>query len=128
MEKSSRVMVLLDTNFLTLPQQFKIDIVEEIKYKIPNAELATIEPVVEELKKIPAGRVGLRMIERGLIKILPTNVDTKNTDGALLKCAMENKAVVCTNDRELRKVLKKNNVPVMYLRGRKKLEMEGIAE
>lgn len=123
MEKSSKVMVLLDTNFLTMPQQFKIDIVEEIKYKIPNAELVTIEPVVKELEKLPVGKVALEMIKKGLIRVLPAK---GNADEALLKSALENKAVVCTNDRKLRKMLRNNKVPVMYLRERKRIDVEGM--
>ena len=57
--------VLLDTNFLTLPQQFKIDVLEEIKELVPNAELMTLAPVVEELSRLSEGRIGMELIEMG---------------------------------------------------------------
>ncbi|MCD6414020.1 MAG: hypothetical protein J7L23_00135 [Candidatus Diapherotrites archaeon] len=125
MVKSSKVRVLLDTNFLTLPQQFHVDIVEEIKFQIPSAELATISPVIDELRELPTGGVGLELIRKGLVKTIPA---TGKADDALLERALGDHAVVCTNDKELRKRLRSAGVPVMYLRGRKKLQLDGVVE
>ena len=44
--------VAIDTNAFAMIEQFKIDLIEEIKKKIPNAEPVTIKQVINELKGI----------------------------------------------------------------------------
>jgi hypothetical protein len=46
-------------------------------------------------------------------------------DDAILKMAREMNGAVVTNDKELKRKLRKEKLPVIYLRGKNKLEMEG---
>jgi len=122
--------VILDTNFLTLPYQFKIDIFEEIKRVVQeDHEILTLDCVVEELKKIAKGkgknaiaaRVALELMEKKGVKILRTK--KRNTDKVILSISDEN-TIVATNDKELRGKLKDKKIKVLYLRSKKHLVIE----
>jgi len=122
--------IILDTNFFTIPHQFKIDIFEEIdRIMEEEYELITLNKVVEELKKLAkektenavAARIGLEMIKKRNIKIIST--EDKNVDNTIFKIADKN-MIVATNDRVLRKKLKNKNVKTLYLRSEKYIEMD----
>lgn len=118
--------VLLDTNFLTIPQQFKLDIITEIKCLVPNADLVAITPVARELEKLKEGAIGRQMIEKGQVRLV--EYESECTDKAIIEYALKNKAIVATNDKELKEQLRRLNVPVIYLRERQKLELQGAIE
>ncbi len=48
------------------------------------------------------------------------------TDKAIIEYALKNKSIVATNDKVLKEQLRKIKIPIIYLRSRKKLEIEGI--
>jgi len=116
------MMVVLDTNFITLPVQFKIDIFGEIRDRIPDAEFATVSQAVKELKRLKAGKVGLEMLKKFRVKIVEADGDT---DDALLDLAIGGNGLLCTNDRELKKRALEKKVPVMFMRKKKILEISG---
>jgi hypothetical protein len=117
------MMVVLDTNFITLPTQFKVDIFDEIAKKISGAKLLTVSQVVKELEALGTnGRVGLEMLKKFGVKIVNRPGET---DDALLKLTVERKGVLCTNDRELKRRALGMNVPVMFMRKKKILEISG---
>jgi len=49
---------------------------------------------------------------------------TENADDAIIEAAKKTQGVVFTNDAELRKRLRDDGIPVLLLRGRKKLALE----
>ena len=49
-------------------------------------------------------------------------------DQILNFATMNERIIVCTNDRSLKKRLRENGVPVVYLRSKKILELEGMLE
>ncbi|MDI6826599.1 MAG: nucleotide-binding protein [Candidatus Aenigmarchaeota archaeon] len=121
--------IILDTNFLTIPHQFNIDIFEEIdRIMEEDYELMTLDRVVKELKRLSklkgkdatAAKVALELIKKKNIKII--NTDEKKVDNAIIKLADEN-TIVATNDRVLRRNIKDKNLKVLYLRSKKRLEM-----
>jgi len=124
-------LVLLDTNFLMVPEQFGIDIFSEIERIVPDCELVTLKSVILELEKIRehagkgrdkiAAGVALKLIEKfnEKIKIVESS---GNVDEFILKFSMENKAIVCTNDKKLKKRLKKEGIGVIQMRGKSRLE------
>ena len=119
--------IILDTNFLTIPYQFNVDIFEEIdRIMEEDYELITLDKVLEELKRMKKGkdaiaaRIGLELIEKKNIKVI--NTDEKKVDNAIVKLANKD-MIVATNDRVLREKLKNKNVKVLYLRSKKHLEM-----
>jgi len=121
--------IILDTNFLTLPHQFNVDIFEEIdRIMEEDYELITLNPVIEELKKITksrgkdavAAKIALELIERKDVKIINTN--EKKVDNAIVVIA-DKDTIVATNDRELRQRLKHKSIKTIYLRNKKFLEI-----
>jgi hypothetical protein len=121
--------IILDTNFLTIPYQFNVDIFEEIdRIMEEDYELITLDRVVEELKNMikskskdaVAARIALELIEKKNVKII--NTDEKKVDNTIIKLA-DKDTIVATNDRVLRKKIKDKNVKVLYLRSKKHLEM-----
>ncbi len=117
------MMVVLDTNFLTLPAQFKIDIFSEIKDRIPDAEFTTVHQVEKELERLGNdGKVSLAMLKKFNVRIVSEGGET---DDALLSLALRNKGMLCTNDRDLKKRALGERVPVMFMRKKKILEIMG---
>lgn len=121
--------IILDTNFLTIPVQFNLDIFEEIDRIIEEEyELATTDGVIEELEKLAkskgkdaiAARVGLELVKKKNIRIIKTS--EKNTDEYILKISDKN-TIVATNDQVLKQRLKHKNVKTIYLRSKKYLEI-----
>lgn len=119
----TKAMVLLDTNALTVPFRFRIDIqmailelLGAIPVKVPSAVLTELE----NLKgREPTAKAALKYAER--FEVLPT---PPTGDDAVLACALENDAFVFTNDRAFIKRLKEKNVPVLLVRKRQKVVIE----
>jgi len=118
--------IILDTNFLTIPYKFKLDIFEEINNLIPEKhEIITLEGVIQELENISkengedstAARIGLELIEKKQIRIIPSQ---GIVDDAITGLSNE-QTIVATNDKELINRLKTKNVKVIYLRGKNRL-------
>lgn len=113
---------LLDTNFLTIPGQFKVDVFSEL-FRLGKVELYTLNLVVKELETIKSkhSKLGLELIKKNNVQVLHAE---GNTDKEIIRAAKENNFVVCTQDKELISLLKKNNIKVVYLRQKKYLEMK----
>lgn len=128
------VKVILDSNFLMAPFQFHVDVFDELEYLlqkkidfiVPSAvklELTTISSRGGE----GAAEASLALQLASRCRVVDVNLQPNETvDDAILKAAQKLTAVVATNDIELRKRLRDINVPVVYLRDKSKLEIEGI--
>lgn len=125
--------VILDTNFLLLPFQLKIDIFSEIEKLVGRFEPIVLSITLDELKKISeSGSSKMSRLASLAIdlskkcKILETHVmPGESHDDALLRVAKENNCIVATNDRILRKKLRKAGITTIFLRQRAYLELEG---
>jgi len=122
-------IIILDTNFLTIPFQFGLDIFKEIDELIGEEhETATIDQVVRELESLSKGRsnnstaarIGLELIKKRQVKIIKTK--GKNADDEIVELSND-KTIVATNDKELINRLKNKNIKVIYLRGKSRLNM-----
>jgi len=119
--------VLMDANFLLIPGKFKVDVFEEIKV-FGNPEFFTLDKVVKEIEKIAkeGGRdskhahMALFFIDSKGVNVVKSK-PRKRTDDELLRIAKEGDFIVCTQDRELIKKLRKKSVEVISLRQRKYL-------
>ncbi len=49
----------------------------------------------------------------------------ETSDNVILRIASEWKSPVATNDKELREKLRAKNIPVIFMRGKSRLEVEG---
>jgi rRNA-processing protein FCF1 len=121
------MQVILDTSFLMDVAKFGIEL-DELRALAGPGELVIPEPVIVELKRIASSRgragraaaIALRLIEHEKLKILKTS--ERDADEAILKLAGK-PVMVATDDREMRKLLKRLGVKTIYLRGKKRLEM-----
>lgn len=121
-------VVLFDTNFFLIIEMQGIDVFGEITNLVAEEhELATLSSVVGELEKMQASnskrgvaaRVALKLIQQKEVKVYETNL---KADQSIIDFSLRNKdVIVCTNDRELKKELKKNNIKVISPRGKKYL-------
>jgi rRNA-processing protein FCF1 len=120
-------MVILDTNFLLVPYQFKINILKELDYMIEGPHFFVISSVtIDELKKLGArlgkdavsARLALKIIENNPIKIVKND---RKVDDWIVEYAGLNRAIVCTNDSPLRRRLKPLGIKVATVKSRSKL-------
>lgn len=126
---ADRVKVLLDTNALLMPVQFKIDIFEEIREILGNCRIITIDEVMDELKGIAKGsgkdasaaRFGSLLASR--IEVVPSGSQAPTVDEKIVEFAMNNNCLVVTNDRGLKKRLLSKDIGVLSMRNQKKLEL-----
>ncbi|MBI2128980.1 nucleotide-binding protein [Candidatus Woesearchaeota archaeon] len=122
--------IIIDTNFLTIPAEFKVDIFSEINRICSfNYSLFVLDKSVEELKKMieaqkgkekAKARLALQLIENKEIGIIKTN-SGKTVDDLLVDLSEDGNNIIATQDRELRKRLKGKNT--IFLRNKKYLEM-----
>ncbi len=127
------IPVLLDSSFLLIPLEEGVDIYSELERLLGLPRCLVPKPVLEELKRLrdaaspsEARRINLalRMAER----CETLNVELEEGEGVddlLLRLARELKCPVATKDGELRRRLRREGIPVIYLRQRAYLEMEG---
>lgn len=131
MESEDKREVFIDTNFFMIPFQFNLDILEEFKRILPNYKLVTTTFVLNELKGLKnnskgkvrlAAGLGLKIAQSGEIEIreIPLN-DGESVDDALVRVSK----VLATNDANLRKKAKNKGIPLVILRQKKYLAVEG---
>ncbi|MEM2953775.1 MAG: DNA-binding protein [Candidatus Bathyarchaeia archaeon] len=126
--------MILDSNALFVPFQFRIDIFEELKTLLKrNFELILLSPVKRELEKIvkegspkmmKEASYALKLAEK--CKLVEINIEMASSpDDAIFYMAREWKCPVFTNDRGLKKRLRDISVPVIYVRQKSRLEIDG---
>jgi len=126
--------VILDSNFLLIPTQFKIDIFESMMNLLNQRhELTILSSTLHELQTIgqkgppklrKQAQVALKLAEKCRTVKIEKSKDETNDD-VIVRIAAEWRSPVATNDRELRKKLRNQNIPVIFLRGESRLELEG---
>ncbi len=126
----SELQVILDTNFLMLPGIFGLDIFSELDRVLEQRyKLVVPSPVAEELKKIAAaGDPKDRSAARLAMEMLPraeTVESSLSADDAIMELAQRGECAVGTNDAELRRRLKDSEIPVIYLRQKSHLAING---
>jgi len=132
--KKETVKVILDSNFLFIPSQFQLDVFEELGkllgQQFDPILLSTTKNELQEIteKGSPKMRrqalLALRFAEK--CRLVRVEKDSKEThDDVIVRVAAEWRCPVATNDRELRKRLRNIGIPVIFLRQRRRLELEG---
>ncbi|MEA3513926.1 MAG: nucleotide-binding protein [Nanoarchaeota archaeon] len=124
--------IILDTNFLLIPAQFKVDIYSEIeKLADFRYELNILDKSIDELNKIAQEQKGkvkrdvklvLSMVEQkirqGKISIIDTPGDDRLVDDIIVSLE---KDIVATQDIGLQKRLKAKKVKIISMRQKKYL-------
>jgi len=125
---------LLDTNFLMIPFQFKVDIFAEID-RLCNFDykIAVLDRVVEELEAIrkkargknkSAAELALELLKKKGLKIIRTN-SKKSVDDLIAEYA-EKGAIIATQDSALRRNVKRKKAGVIFLRKKSFLVMQNV--
>ncbi|OLS30613.1 MAG: Ribonuclease VapC9 [Candidatus Thorarchaeota archaeon AB_25] len=127
--------VILDTNFLTVPAQFGVDVFSEAERVLERSvEFILLESVVDEIKaKLEKSgktesrmfRIALDLTERCKVVEIEQSMKDSLVDDQLLEYAVSVGGILATNDRELRERAADRGVPVLILRGKKHLELQG---
>ena len=127
--------VILDSNFLFIPSQFRVDIFEGLtKVLKQRFDPIILSPTYQELLRIakqgsPKMRqqasFALSLAERCRIVRVERRYGEAHDD-VVVRMAKEWRCPVATNDRKLRKKLRKERVPTIFLRERAYLDVEGF--
>ena len=134
-EKKKPIKILLDSNAFFVPIYFKIDIFSELKRLVErNFELILISPIKKELERIiekkgnKKDKIASFALKIALkCKVIEVKKPKKMlTDDIIIKTAKEWKAIVFTNDRELKQKLRDISVPVIYVRQKSVLAIDGM--
>jgi len=128
------VKVILDSNFLMAPFQYHVDVFEELEYLLQKKIDFIVPSAVKlELTSISsrggegAAEASLALQLASRCRVVDVTLGPQETvDDAIMKAAQKLTAVVATNDIELKKRLRDINIPVVYLRDKSKLEVEGM--
>lgn len=121
--------IILDTNSLMIPLQFRVDIFSEIDRVCNfNYTLCIFRQTIDELKGIiernekgrKAAQFALKLINSKNIDIIDS--ERKGVDSLILENADEN-TIVATQDKELKKQLIKRGIAMIVLRQKKYLKL-----
>jgi rRNA-processing protein FCF1 len=133
--KNMPLPVIMDTNFLTVPAQFGVDVFSEAERVLERGlEFVLLDSVLDEIKsKLERAsrtearmfRVALDLVERCTIVSVEDTAKRSPVDDQLLDYTKSVKGVLATNDRELRERANSQGIPVLLLRGKKHLELDG---
>lgn len=114
--------ILLDTNFLVAPFQLSVDVFDQLDELYPDAEVFTLDAVVQEAKSIESGKYRAlveKLLETQDIEVLETEGKGEVDD---LLVRLSDDYVVATNDRGLRERLDDRSAETVIIRSKKKLE------
>ena len=134
-KKNQTLKVILDSNALFVPLAFKIDIFEALKQLLNrNVEFILLSSVKCELEILATKETSksrrealfaLKLAEK--CKYVPVENDERlTTDDAIVRVAKNWKSPVFTNDIQLKRKLRDISVPVIYVRQKSHLEIDGL--
>jgi rRNA-processing protein FCF1 len=133
--KKPPLKIIVDSNALFVPLQFKIDIfagLEELLNK--NFELILLSPVKNELEMLTKksspevvknAKFALHLASKCTFVKVPEKT-LEQIDDAILRIAKQWNSPVFTNDKALKKKLRDISVPVIYVRQKSRLEIDGL--
>ncbi len=129
------VPVIVDANFMTVPAQFGVDVFAEAERVLEQrVEFIMLSSVLKEIEAISEGSKSQTdkrafSIARSLAdrcKQVESIHPQLPVDDQLLEYAISVNGVLATNDRSLRINARKKGVPVLFLRGKKRLVLDGF--
>ncbi|MFQ6085455.1 MAG: PIN domain-containing protein [Candidatus Bathyarchaeia archaeon] len=133
-----RRVVIVDSNFLFLPTEFKVDVIGQIEEVLSRrVRLVLPRPAYDEVRKRASlgspkeRRQALMAMELGRkwSDILDVELKPGETvDELIQRLAVELHGIVATNDKELRRELRGKGIPVIFLKQRSHLVVDGATE
>ena len=132
--RDNPVKVIVDTNFFFVALQFNVDFFIELE-KLLNRRfqpilLSSTQQELERLaessstKKEKQAKFALKLAEKCHF-VAVERILEETYDDVIFRVAADWKSPVATNDRELRKRLRKIGLPVIFLRQKRRLVLEG---
>ncbi len=132
--KEERLRVILDSNFLFVPFQFQVDIFEELA----NLLNQRFEPIIlsstlrelwglaesDSSKEQKQALLALKLAERCSVVSVEKGFE-ESYDDVIVRVASEWKIPVATNDKELRRRLRSLGLPLIFLRQKRRLILQG---
>ena len=122
--------ILLDTNFLMINAQFRVDIFSEIERICNfNYKLYVLDKTVDELKYIiekqkgkhkGAAKIGLQLLKIKNVNVIKTNASEK-TDDIIVEYAYKKDYLVATQDKDLKRKLINQGATTIILKQKKVL-------
>jgi rRNA-processing protein FCF1 len=124
-----RQTVILDTSAILSFFEFSVDWERELSRLLDSYTIIVPSQVIKELEILstqPASEKSQRASASLKFTKRYNTLDStaKNADDAIIEIAQKTNGVVATNDKELRHRLKHESIPILFLRGKKKLAFE----
>jgi uncharacterized protein len=128
-------LVLLDTNFLMISIRFGVDVEAELNRIIESSlKIATTTAIVDELRwlktRVKPGEekeIDFALTFAGRITVLEEALGPgEEVDDQLIRLASRGGSIVATTDAELRRRLRERSIPIVYLRQRRHLAIDGL--
>lgn len=123
--------IILDTNFLLIPAQFRVDIFSEINRICSfSYELVVLDKTIDELNSIvgkqkgrnkAAARLALKLLKAKKVKVVKT--ENEGSVDEIIPKTITKDDVIATQDKALKKKILKKGSKVIILRQKKYLEM-----
>lgn len=128
------VRVIMDTNFIMIPTQFKVDIFSEIRRLMDEPyEICIYDASIDELSVLAKGngkdathaKTALKLIKQKNLKSLPNSIDETYVDNLILE-GVTSEDIVCTQDQALKRLLKSRHdgIRLMSLKSKKYLGLD----
>jgi len=127
-EHRSEKTVILDSNAVMMLFEFQINLEDELVKLIGKNKIIIPKTIRDELDFLSKNGKGKKRINaKASLELLKkyeiVDIDIKNADDSVYQLAKQIGSYVLTNDRELRQRLKKDSIPVIFLRAKKKLQV-----
>src|SRR3989344_2409022 len=122
--------VILDTNFLIIALQYKIDIFQELSRILDvRFDVYIIDKTINELEKL----INKPKVSQSIINLVKAFIKRKNikilmtkqgsyADDAILSLKPKD-IMVATQDKRLKEALKKKSIPIIIIRQRRYLQL-----
>lgn len=105
--------VVLDTNALLMPFEVKMNLDLALQDLLGEARIVVPGPLVGELKHLDHKFANAALTLARKYEIIPTET---TGDNAVIELAKKTGGYVLTNDKELRRRLRREKVPIIFLR------------
>jgi|SRR3972149_3842260 len=132
------VEILLDTNFLLLPGEYRVDIFAEIRRIITGPyELIILDRTIDELNALaltgkprqkPATKIALLLVKKHKVRVIETG-RTIHVDKLIKDYAAKlprGGLIIATQDAQLKKALAKQHIPLIVMRKKQYLVLQGL--
>ncbi|MEM3526301.1 MAG: hypothetical protein QXV37_02705 [Candidatus Jordarchaeaceae archaeon] len=125
--------IVLDTNFLMTPFNLGLNIISELDRIINQKyEIIILSGTIEELKGLlenpspkvrKAAKLALELAQR--YTIINTATENGDMDEVIVNLSKKEGYIVATNDKNLRRKLKAEGIPTIYVRQKSHLQIDG---